>query len=56
MEVAQLVDAIAEARGEALRLREFAFQRQTEAVERARIVCSRLVGFFKYFKAANTFC
>ena len=43
MEIHQLIDAVAEAKGEAFRLREFALQRQDEAISRAHYICGRLV-------------
>ena len=43
MEITQLIDAVAEAKGEALKLREFALQRQDEAIYRAKYICGRLV-------------
>ncbi len=43
METHHLSEAVAEAKGEAFRLREFALQRQDEAIARARHICGRLV-------------
>jgi hypothetical protein len=43
METHHLSEAVAEAKGEAFRLREFALQRQDEAIARARHISGRLV-------------
>jgi hypothetical protein len=43
MEIHQLIDAVAEAKEEAFRLREFALKRQDDAISRSQLICGRLV-------------